>query len=132
MKSKFIVLGFRDQGGCRLLFSVKMSYKVCPLKLLGDRRVSLPQTFPQKESVIVEGNCTTNSVQTVPGNLIVLCDSNGEWNTSQLKDRCVCKEGMENVGGICQGVLFPFHFLLWNLMQLVHVFLPCMFYVLNS
>ncbi|XP_068697768.1 ephrin type-A receptor 4-like [Montipora foliosa] len=102
VKSKFIVLGFRDQGGCRSLFSVKMSYKVCPLKLLGDRRVSLPQTFPQKEPVIVEGNCTTNSVQTVPGNLIVLCDSNGEWNTSQLKDRCVCKEGMENVGGICQ------------------------------
>lgn len=100
--SKYIVLGFRDRGGCRTLYSVKVSYKVCPGKALADSLVSLPKTLSQVESISVEGSCAPNSVQPVSGNLTVLCDSNGEWNTSQLEGRCICKEGRENSGGICQ------------------------------
>ncbi|XP_068700585.1 ephrin type-A receptor 7-like isoform X2 [Montipora foliosa] len=102
VKSKYIVLGFRDRGGCRILYSVKVPYKVCPGKALADSLVSLPKTVSQLESISVEGSCAPNSVQSVSGNLTVLCDSNGEWNTSQLEGKCVCKEGMENSGGICQ------------------------------
>ncbi|XP_068753369.1 ephrin type-A receptor 7-like isoform X1 [Montipora capricornis] len=100
--SKYIVLGFRDRGGCRTLYSVKVSYKVCTEKAaLADSLVYLPRTFPQLASVTVEGRCAASSTQSLPGSLIVLCDSNGEWNTSQLEGRCLCKEGMENSGGIC-------------------------------
>ncbi|XP_068700593.1 ephrin type-A receptor 5-like isoform X3 [Montipora foliosa] len=100
--SKYIVLGFRDRGGCRILYSVKVSYKVCTEKAaLADSLVYLPRTFPQLASITVEGRCAANSVQSLPGSLIVLCDSNGEWNTRQLEGRCICKEGMENSGGKC-------------------------------
>ena len=102
--SKYIVLAIRDQGGCRILYSVKVSYKVCGAKTLEDSLVTLPSISAQVESTPLQGNCTANSVQIVPGNLTVICDSNGEWNTSQLKSRCVCKEGFENTAGVCKGM----------------------------
>ncbi|XP_067049702.1 ephrin type-A receptor 4-like [Acropora muricata] len=98
---KYIVLGIRDQGGCRTLFSVKISYKVCIGETLEDSLVLLPLTISLKESTPVQGSCAKNSRQIVPGNLSVLCDSDGEWNTSRLESRCVCKEDMENRGGVC-------------------------------
>ena len=103
MTSKFIVLGIRDQGGCRTLFSVKVSYKFCPKKSLIDSLVHVPLTFSQVESIPVQGSCGENSAQIVPGNLTVLCDSDGEWNTSRLESRCVCKKDMENTRGVCTG-----------------------------
>ena len=103
--SKYIVLGIRDQGGCRTLFSVKVSYKVCIEKTLEDSLVSLPSTVSLEESTPVQGICIANSVQIVPGNLIVFCDSDGEWNTSRLESRCVCKEkNTENARGVCTGM----------------------------
>ena len=107
VNSKFIVLGFRDQGGCRRLYSVKVSYDVCVGKTLKDSLVSLPQTLPPLrnfQSIPVKGNCTTDSVQTVEGSMTVLCESSGEWNTSLLEGRCVCKENRENTEGICNGM----------------------------
>ena len=76
--SKYIVMGIRDQGGCRTLYSVKISYKVCIEKTLEDSLVSLPLTISQEESTPVQGICSANSVQIVPGNLTVFCDSDGE------------------------------------------------------
>ena len=102
--NKYIVLGIRDQGGCRTLFSVKVSYKVCSEKTLGDSLVSLPSTVSLVESTAVQGVCMANSRQILPGNLTVFCDSNGEWNTSRLESRCVCKEDMENRRGVCTGM----------------------------
>ena len=109
VKSKFIVLGFRDQGGCRILFSVKVSYTICPRKTLKDSLISLPQAlspFGIMESIPVNGSCATDSVQAVYGSMIVHCESRGEWNTSRLEGRCFCKESMENTGGICKGIHF--------------------------
>ena len=102
--SKYIVLGIRDQGGCRTLFSVKLSYKVCIEKTLEDSLVSLPLTVSLVESTPVQGICMANSVQIVPGNLTVFCDSDGEWNTSRLESRCVCNEDLENARGVCTGM----------------------------
>ncbi|XP_067050046.1 ephrin type-B receptor 1-like isoform X2 [Acropora muricata] len=99
--SKYIVLGIRDQGGCRTLYSVKVSYKVCVKKTLKDRLVSFPSMLAQVESTPVQGICMANSRQIVPGNLTVLCDSDGVWNTSGLESRCVCKKDMENRQGKC-------------------------------
>ena len=102
--SKYIVMGIRDQGGCGTLYSVKISYKVCIEKTLEDSLVSLPLTISEEESTPVQGICSANSVQIVPGNLTVLCDSDGEWNTSRLESRCVCKKDMESKGGVCTGM----------------------------
>ncbi|XP_067050795.1 ephrin type-B receptor 1-B-like isoform X2 [Acropora muricata] len=99
--SKYIVMGIRDQGGCRTLYSVKISYKVCIEKTLENSLVSLPLTISEEESTPVQGICSANSVQIMPGNLTVICDSDGEWNTSRLESRCVCQEDMENRGGVC-------------------------------
>ena len=107
VNSTFIVLGFHDQGGCRRLYSVKVSYDVCVEKTLKDSLVSLPQTLPllrNMQSIPIEGSCTTDSIQAGQGSMIVLCESSGEWNISLLEGRCVCKENMENKGGICKGV----------------------------
>ena len=102
--SNYIVLGIRDQGGCRTLFSVKVSYKVCFEKTLKDSLVSLPSTASLVESTPVQGICMANSKQILPGNLTVFCDSDGEWNTSRLESRCVCKEDTENERGDCKGM----------------------------
>ncbi|XP_044178241.1 ephrin type-B receptor 4-like, partial [Acropora millepora] len=99
--SKYIVMGIRDQGGCRELYSVKISYKVCIKKTLEDSLVLLPLTISREKSTPVQGSCGKNSRQIVPGNLTVFCDSDGEWNASRLESRCVCKEDMENRGGVC-------------------------------
>ncbi|XP_015775845.1 PREDICTED: ephrin type-B receptor 1-B-like isoform X3 [Acropora digitifera] len=99
--SKYIVMGIRDQGGCRELYSVKISYKVCIKKTLEDSLLLLPLTNTQEKSTPVQGSCGKNSRQIVPGNLTVFCDSDGEWNTSRLESKCVCKEDMENRGGVC-------------------------------
>ena len=85
--------------------SVKVSYKVCIEKTLEDSLVSLPLTVSQEESTPVEGICGENSVQIVPGILTVFCDSDGEWNSSRLENRCVCKKKMENTGGRCSGMI---------------------------
>ena len=109
VKNKFIVLGFRDQGGCRTLFSVKVSYTICPRKTLNYSLISLPRTlspFSSMKSIPVNGSCATDSVQAVQGSMSVLCESSGEWNTSRLEGRCFCKENMENAGGICKGIHF--------------------------
>ena len=102
--NKYIVLGIRDQGGCRTLYSVKVSYNICVEKTLKDRLVSFPSMLAQVESTPVQGICMANSRQIAPGNLTVFCDSDGEWNTSRLESRCVCKEDMENSRGVCTGM----------------------------
>ena len=112
VKSKFIVLAFRDQGGCRTLFSVKVSYTICPGKTLKDSLVSLPQKlspFSIMESIPVNGSCATDSVQAVQGSMIVHCESSGEWNTSSLEGKCFCKENKENIRGVCKGIHFFFY-----------------------
>ncbi|XP_067029898.1 ephrin type-A receptor 3-like [Acropora muricata] len=100
--SKYIVLAIRDQGGCRILYSVKVFYKVCGAETLEDSLVTLPSISTQIESTPVQGNCTANSLQIVPGNLTVVCDKDGEWNASRLESSCVCKEGFENMAGECK------------------------------
>ena len=117
--NKYIVLGIRDQGGCRTLYSVKVSYKVCVKKTLKDRLVSFPFMLAQVESTPAQVICMANSRQIVPGNLTVLCDSDGEWNISRLDGGCVCKEDMKNKYGFCTGmgtsfdrlIFIPFSFL---------------------
>ena len=116
--SKYIVLGIRDKGGCRTLFSVKVSYKVCFEKTLKDSLVSFPSTLALVESTPVQGICMANSRQIVPGNSTVFCDSQGEWNTSRLERRCVCKEDMENRDGFCIGMRTNFN-------QLDFIFFLC-------
>ena len=86
------------------MFSVKVSYKVCFEKTLEDSLVSLPSTVSLVESTPVQGICMANSRQIGPGNLTVVCDSDGEWNTSLLESRCVCKEDMENRDGFCTSI----------------------------
>ena len=105
--STYIVLGVRDQGGCRTLYSVNVSYNVCPGDILVDSLVSVTQALApsnDSEPIAVEGSCAVDSVH-VRGSLIIICDSSGEWNTSRLEGRCVCEEDMENKGGTCKGTV---------------------------
>ena len=86
---------------------MKASYNVCVAKTLRDSLVSLPRTLPplrNHQSIEIEGSCATDSVQAVQGSMTVLCESSGEWNTSLLEGRCVCKINMENKGGMCEGM----------------------------
>ena len=101
----YFALGFRDQGGCKILNSVKVTYNVCPQTTLRRTLVSVPRTLTpsnDRESISVLGECSANSVP-VSNSLNVLCESNGEWNITGLGVGCVCKEDMENIGGKCAG-----------------------------
>ena len=105
LSRRYFVLGFRDQGGCRTLNSVKITYNVCPRITLSRILVSVPRTLApsnDRESISVLGECAANSVL-VSNSLNVLCESSGEWNITLVGGGCVCKEDMENIGGKCAG-----------------------------
>ena len=106
LTKRYIVLGFLDQGGCKLLSSVRITYNVCPETTLHDSLVKLRETLAPSsvfESILVEGTCAENSFH-IQGSLYVTCESSGQWNVSQFEGKCVCKEDMENVGETCTGM----------------------------
>ena len=106
LAKRYIVLGFLDQGGCKILSSVRIAYNICPKTTLHGSLVDLRETvapFSVVESILVEGTCAENSFH-VQGSLNVTCESSGQWNVSQFEGKCVCKEDRENVGGTCTGM----------------------------
>ena len=108
VKGKHAILAFHNYGACSILFSVKVTYNVCPDETLNSSLVSLPRTVaPVNDSqpFRVKVKCDKDTVQ-VSGSLYVVCEINGEWNTTGLEGRCICKEDMQNNGGICQGMLY--------------------------
>ena len=106
LTERYIVLGFLDQGGCKILSSVRITYNICPSTTLSNSLVDLRETVAPSsdfESILVEGTCAENSFH-IQGSLNVTCESSGQWNVSQFEGKCVCKEDMENVGGTCTGM----------------------------
>ena len=106
LTKRYIILAFLDQGGCKILSSVRITYNICPETTLRDSLVKLRETVAPSsvfESILVEGTCAENSFH-IQGVLNVTCESSGQWNVSQFKGKCVCKEDMENVGGTCTGM----------------------------
>ena len=102
----YIVLGFLDQGGCKILSSVRIAYNICPGTTLSNGLVDLRETVAPSsvfESILVEGTCAENSFH-IQGSLNVTCESSGQWNVSHVEGKCICKEDMENVGGTCTGM----------------------------
>ena len=106
VKEKHVILAFHNYGACSFLFSVKVTYNVCPDETLRSSLMSLPRTVApanDSEPTRVEGNCYKGTVQ-VSGSLYVHCESNGEWNATGIEGRCICKEEMQpNDEGICIG-----------------------------
>ena len=109
VEGKHVTLAFHNYGACSTLFSIKVTYNVCPDETLASRLMSLPRTVaPANDSqpVRVKGNCDKDTVQ-VSSSVFVHCESNGEWNlTTALEGSCICKEDMQNNEGICIGMLF--------------------------
>ena len=108
VKGKYAILAFRNYGACSTLFSVTVTYNVCPDETLSSSLMSVPRTVaPANDSqpVRVKANCTKGTVQ-ISSSLHAHCESNGVWNTTGLKGRCICKEDMQNNDGICKGTLF--------------------------
>ena len=102
----YIVLAFLDQGGCKILSSVRITYNICPETTLHDSLVKLRETVAPSsvfKSILVEGTCTVDPFH-VLGSLNVTCESSGQWNVSQFEGKCVCNEDKENVGGTCTGM----------------------------
>ena len=102
----YFVLGFLDQGGCKILSSVRITYNICPETTLHDSLVKFRETVAPSsvfESILVGGTCTVDSFH-VQGSLNITCESSGQWNFSQFEGKCVCNEDMENVGGTCTGM----------------------------
>ena len=106
LAKRYIVLGFLDQGGCKILSSVRITYNICPETTLQDSLVKLQETLAPSsvfKSIQVEGTCTADSFH-VQESLNVTCESSGQWNVSQFEGKCVCNEDRENVGGTCTGM----------------------------
>lgn len=106
LKGEYLVLDFLDQGGCKVVYSVRITYNICPATTLPDSLVYLPRTLAPSyslESIPVEGMCITDSSH-IQGSLNVSCGSGGQWNVSQFKGKCVCNEDRENVNGTCSGL----------------------------
>jgi len=107
VKRKHVILAFHNYGACSTLFSVKVTYNVCPDETITSSLMSVPRTVApanDSERIRVQGSCIKNAVQD-SGSLYIHCESNGEWNTTGLKGRCICKDDMQNNEGICEGIL---------------------------
>jgi len=105
VKGKYVILAFHNYGACTTMFSVQVTYNVCPDAILRNTLMILPRTVaPANDSnpIRVEGSCDKDTVY-VRGSSFVYCQSNGVWNTSGLQGKCICKEDMQNVEGKCQG-----------------------------
>ena len=123
-KEKHVILAFHNYGACSTLFSVKVTYNGCPDKTLRSSLVSLTRTVApanDSEPTRVEGNCVKDTVQ-VYGSLYVHCESNGEWNTTGLEGRCICKEDMQNNDGICKGNVTVVAFTVYSIYYLSFFF----------
>ena len=106
VKGNNIILAFHNQGCCSGIYSVTVSYYVCPEFTAIGRLVSLPKSMaPANNSEPVQGSCVTNAVYN-EGNVSVYCQSDGFWNISSLKGRCICKEDLENREGECKGTSY--------------------------
>ena len=106
VNTEYILLAFRDEGGCKVLYSVKVTYNFCAKQTLNNSLVSLPKTVAPENDLKplrVNGSCTEETVPLLSGSVSIQCQSNGNWNESGFEGRCVCKEGTENTGGKCQG-----------------------------
>ena len=106
LTKRYIVLGFLDQGGCKILSSVRITYNICPSTTLSNSLVDLRETVAPSsvfEAILVEGTCAENSFH-IQGSLNVTCESSGRWNVSQFEGKCVCNEDKANVGGTCTGM----------------------------
>ena len=106
LTKRYIVLAFLDQGGCKILSSVRITYNICPETTLQDSLVKLQETLAPSsvfKSIQVEGTCTADSFH-VQGSLNVTCESSGQWNVSQFEGKCICNEDKEKVGGTCTGM----------------------------
>lgn len=104
VKRNYIILAFHNQGSCSSIHSVTVSYYLCPEFTVISGLVSLPRFMAPANNAAepVVGNCVTNAVY-YQGNITVDCRSDGVWNISSLKGRCVCREDMENSEGECKG-----------------------------
>ena len=104
VKGNYITLAFHNQGSCSTIYAVTVSYYVCPEFKFDSGLVSLPRfTAPVNSSEPVVGSCVTNAVSN-QGNISMNCQSDGFWNISSLKGRCVCREDTEVSGGECKGM----------------------------
>ena len=106
VKGRHVILAFHNYGACITLFSVRVTYNVCPGETLRSSLVTLPRTVApanDSEPTRVEGECNKEAVQVSGSSLYVHCEGNGEWNTNGLEGRCICKEDMQNNDGICKG-----------------------------
>lgn len=103
VRGKYIVLAFHDQGSCSSIHYVSVSYYLCPEFTVVSGLVSLPRfTAAANNAELVVGTCVANAVY-YQGNITAACRSDGVWNISSLKGRCVCREDMENSEGECKG-----------------------------
>ena len=108
VKAKYAILAFHNYGACSTVFSVNVTYNVCPDETLSSSLMSVPRTVApanDSEPFRVKANCDKDAVQ-VSDSLYVHCESNGEWNTTGLEGRCVCKKNTQNNEGICKGAFF--------------------------
>ena len=108
VKRKYVILAFHNSGACTVLYSVKVTYNVCPDETLSNSLVTLPRTVApanDSESIPVQASCEKGTVH-AQGSLDIYCQSNGEWDKRGFKGRCICKEDMENDGGICYGMFY--------------------------
>lgn len=110
-KTSKVFLAIHDQGACIVVYSIVVTYNVCPRKTLRDSLVLLPQTIaPVNESKIVKvmGKCTANSESTTP-ELGANCGSSGEWvRGDDSTGECLCIAGWEKVASECQGMYCGF------------------------
>ncbi|XP_028518913.1 ephrin type-B receptor 2 isoform X2 [Exaiptasia diaphana] len=97
------------RGGCFELYSVTISYSVCPSIALPTGLVQLPRTIsPANGTIEVSGRCLENAVQPLANNATLYghCQSNGEWGSEAAGGECLCKAGygryLNGPGAVCK------------------------------
>ncbi|XP_041041677.1 ephrin type-A receptor 5-like isoform X4 [Carcharodon carcharias] len=99
LSKKGFYLAFQDVGACIALVSVRVYYKKCPSTFHNLAFFEDTITGADSSSLVeVPGTCVNNSVKDDTPKMY--CSADGEWLVPIGK--CMCKEGYEEKGNICQ------------------------------
>ncbi|KXJ07080.1 Ephrin type-B receptor 2 [Exaiptasia diaphana] len=106
--TRYYYIALQYRGGCFELYSVTISYSVCPSLALPTGLIQLPKTIaPANGTIRVPGSCAANA-QPLADNATLYgnCKANGEWIMEVISDQCLCKAGygryLNGSGAVCK------------------------------
>ncbi|XP_071095152.1 ephrin type-B receptor 1-A-like [Haliotis cracherodii] len=95
-----ISFGFKDEGSCSKIISLKVSVIFC--EAVSTSLMTFTETSTMTSDRVVKGECIDNAEVTTP-ELTSVCKPDGTWG--DITGKCACAEGYEAEGETCSEII---------------------------